>query len=98
MTEGPPLGAHLVAADRCQFRVWAPNVDFVELHIVAPRERRLALTRTAHGYHEAIVDAGAGTRYVFVVDGAERPDPASRLQPEGVHGPSEVVAEEFEWH
>ena len=92
------LGANLIEPDRCEFRVWAPYVDNVELHIVAPDDRRIALTKNAGGYHEAIIDAGAGTRYFFVVNGRERPDPASRLQPEGVHGPSEVVPRSFAWH
>jgi len=65
---------------------------------VAPRDRRVALAKGAGGYHDAIVDAGAGARYLFVVGGNERPDPASRLQPDGVHAPSAVVPEEFEWH
>src|SRR4051812_17505565 len=93
-----PLGANLIEADRCEFRVWAPEIDNVELHIVAPDERRIALTKNARGYHEATIDAGAGTRYFFSIDGNDRPDPASRLQPDGVHGPSEVVPREFEWH
>jgi maltooligosyltrehalose trehalohydrolase len=92
------LGAHLVEPGRCQFRVWAPFIDHVELHIVAPDDRRVSLTKNARGYHEAMVDAGADTRYLFIVNGRERPDPASRLQPEGVHGPSEVVSRDFEWH
>jgi maltooligosyltrehalose trehalohydrolase len=92
------LGANLIESGRCEFRVWAPNVDDVELHIVAPDDRRIALTKNARGYHDAIVDAVAGTRYFFVVNGRERPDPASRLQPEGVHGPSEVVPREFAWN
>ncbi len=96
--ERPRLGAHLLAPDRCEFRVWAPYLDRVELHIVGPDDRRVALTKDAAGYHEAVVDAGAGTRYLFAVNGNERPDPASRLQPEGVHGPSEVVPEELAWH
>jgi maltooligosyltrehalose trehalohydrolase len=96
-TPRPRLGAHLVAPNRCEFRVWAPDHDRVELHIVAPRERRVALSKGAGGYHEAVVDAGAGTRYFFVVNGSDRPDPASRLQPEGVHAASEVVPVEFEW-
>jgi maltooligosyltrehalose trehalohydrolase len=95
---GIPLGATLIAAERCQFRVWAPDVEQIELHIVAPDDRRIALKKNIRGYHEAMVDAGAGTRYFFVVNGNERPDPASRLQAEGVHGPSEVVPREFEWH
>jgi maltooligosyltrehalose trehalohydrolase len=37
-------------------------------------------------------DAGPGTRYRYSVDGAPgTPDPRSRFQPEGVHGPSEVI-------
>jgi maltooligosyltrehalose trehalohydrolase len=77
--------------------VWAPNRDRVELHIVAPREQRIAMTRTGDGYHEAVVECGEGTRYFFNVGGSDRPDPASRLQPEGVHGASEVVGEDFDW-
>jgi len=92
------LGANLIAPDRCEFRVWAPNADNVELHLVAPDDRRIAMRKNVRGYHEAIVEIGAGGRYVFVVNGRERPDPASRLQPDGVHGPSEVVSAEFEWH
>jgi maltooligosyltrehalose trehalohydrolase len=52
------------------------------------------------GYHEAVVhDAGPDTRYFYRLDGAkERPDPASRLQPDGVHGPSQVVdLGTFQW-
>ena len=92
-----PLGANLTSAFRCEFRVWAPLIDKVDLHIVAPDDRRVAMTKS-NGYHEAIVDADAGTRYFFTVNDRSRPDPASRLQPEGVHGPSEVVSHEFEWH
>jgi maltooligosyltrehalose trehalohydrolase len=96
---GIPLGAHVIDGKRCEFRVWAPSHTLVELHIVAPNEQRIAMTRDAAGYHYAVVDdCGEGTRYTFVLDGRERPDPASRLQPEGVHAPSEVVASDFEWH
>src|SRR5947209_5858812 len=91
-----PLGAR-VAGERTEFRVWAPYRDRVELHIVAPYEQRVAMARNGDGYHEAIVDCGEGTRYFFNVDGTDRPDPASRLQPEGVHGASEVVADNFVW-
>jgi maltooligosyltrehalose trehalohydrolase len=65
------------------------------------RERRVPLERAEEagrdgwqGWWTAAVDGvGPGARYLYVLDNAvERPDPASRLQPEGVHGPSEVVA------
>src|SRR5206468_10459911 len=96
---GPPLGAIVMPGNRCTFRVWAPLIDRVELQLVAPSKRRVPLTKTGDGYHEAIVDdVGDGAQYLFSVGGGERPDPASRLQPHGVHGPSEVVGRDFAWH
>src|SRR6476646_6990021 len=56
------------------------------------------MQKDAHGYHGASIECAEGTRYFYVVNGTDRPDPASRLQPEGVHGPSEVVGRDFEWH
>ena len=55
--------------------------------------RRVPMQRDAGGYWSATVDqTPAGTRYRYRLDGkAERPDPASFSQPEGVHGPSAVV-------
>jgi maltooligosyltrehalose trehalohydrolase len=91
------LGANLVGPERCEFRVWAPSIEDVELHIVAPSERRVPMTKDERGYHGADVECGEGTRYFYAVRGTDRPDPASRLQPEGVHGASEVVGRAFEW-
>jgi maltooligosyltrehalose trehalohydrolase len=91
-----PLGARVVG-DRTEFSVWAPYRERVELHIVAPSEQRIAMTKNGDGYHEAVVECGEGTRYFFNVDGTDRPDPASRMQPEGVHAVSEVVADNFVW-
>jgi maltooligosyltrehalose trehalohydrolase len=96
---GTRLGATLIGGGRCEFRVWAPNVERIEVHVVAPRDARVALKRNDSGYHEGVVDdCPAGTRYFYVLGGdKERPDPSSRFQPEGVHGPSEVVATDFAW-
>jgi len=94
-----PLGARVLAGNRCEFRVWAPYHDEVELHIVSPRERRAPMSKTENGYHEVIVDdCGEGTRYLYDLGENERPDPASRHQPEGVHKASEVIGRDFEWH
>ena len=52
------------------------------------------------GYFDVTVSGTEpGARYRYVLDGQkERPDPASRFQPEGVHGPSEVIdPEAFQW-
>jgi len=97
---GLSLGARVLEGGRCEFRVWAPSHERVELHIVAPRERRIAMEPAPAGYHEAIVDdCPEGTRYLFALsNGNERPDPASRHQPDGVHAASEVIASDFEWH
>lgn len=52
-----------------------------------------------NGYFEiALEGVQRGTRYSYRLDGrSDRPDPASRYQPEGVHGPSQVVEPDFEW-
>jgi maltooligosyltrehalose trehalohydrolase len=53
----------------------------------------IPLRRGSHGYHHAEVGGLApGDRYSLRLDGGPGlPDPASRYQPEGVHGPSAVV-------
>jgi maltooligosyltrehalose trehalohydrolase len=104
LSDRPRLGAHLLSGNRCEFRVWAPKRDAVELKIHStnqhsPNERRIPLNKQPNGYHEAVVDdCPEGTRYTFVLDGNDRPDPASRLQPDGVHQASAVVGDDFEWH
>jgi maltooligosyltrehalose trehalohydrolase len=57
------------------------------------------LHRTDTGVCGCFVEgASAGDRYGYLIDGDLRPDPASRFQPEGVHGPSEVVdARRYVW-
>jgi maltooligosyltrehalose trehalohydrolase len=93
------LGATYLGDHRCQFNVWAPFVDTMEAHIMTPNDRTVALERDAQGYHRALVHGvEPGTTYYYVLDGAqERPDPASRLQTQGVHGPSSVVSSAFGW-
>ena len=87
------LGANPLGDGRCRFLVYAPQAQRVELHVVSPRERTVPLARDERGYHEAVVeDAAPGTLYLYRLDGGkERPDPASRCQPQGVHGPSQIV-------
>ena len=91
-------GAEQLPDARCSFRVWAPTRERVEVRLVEDG-RVVPLERTERGYFEAIAsDVPPGTRYLLVLDGElERPDPASRFQPEGVHGPSAVVARDFAW-
>jgi maltooligosyltrehalose trehalohydrolase len=92
-------GALFLGNNRCSFRVWAPQVAHVELHIVSPDERIIPLVPEPRGYHAAIVEGvSPGTRYFYRLDGQkERPDPASRSQPDGVHQASEVADPAFAW-
>ncbi len=91
------LGAW-VSGDTVEFCTWAPAHDRVEVHITAPAEQRVTMTRGDDGYHTARADGvGAGTRYRFVLRDRELPDPASRAQPDDVHGDSAVIDPAFAW-
>ena len=85
------IGA-IPAAHDTHFRVWAPLAREVEV-VLTEHASRHALTAEESGYFAGIVpDAHAGDRYRYSLDGGEAfPDPASRCQPEGPHGPSEIV-------
>ncbi len=93
------LGATDLGDGRCEFLVWAPNAASAAVHLVSPGERVEPLEGSGNGYHSAVVhNVGPGTQYYFRLDGErDRPDPASRFQPAGVHGPSEVIDEGFPW-
>jgi len=87
------LGANLQQEKYCVFSVWAPFATSVELEIVTQHNRRIEATKMMYGYWKAEdANVGAGDRYFYILDGKGRlPDPASRFQPEGVHGPSEII-------
>ena len=96
-----PIGAE-VQADGVHFRVWAPRRRKVELIIESKSERDVVgLEREENGYFSIITArARAGTLYRFRLDGDDYlyPDPASRFQPEGPHGPSQVIdPSTFQW-
>lgn len=95
----PKLGPTLLGEGRCRFCVWAPFTNSVEVHLLSPQERLEPLVRDRHGYHCGVLDGvEPGALYRFRLDGSlERPDPASRFQPQGVHGPSQVVNAAFDW-
>src|SRR5262249_47046955 len=84
---------------RCCFHVWAPRCGQVMLHLLGP-DRLVPMQPIGHGWHEVIVDeVQPGRRYLYrVTGGRDRPDPASRSQPDGVHGPSEVIDPACDWH
>ncbi|UCD82504.1 MAG: malto-oligosyltrehalose trehalohydrolase [Desulfobacterales bacterium] len=98
------LGATYDKDGRCRFLVWAPRAERVEVRQLSPQERSEPLERLPQGYHRAVLnDFHPSDRYVYRLyqsqtgEPIDRPDPASRCQPEGVHGPSQIVETEFSW-
>src|SRR6185437_7978070 len=97
-----PFGAQVLPDGRVRFRLWAPAARHVDLVLQLPAapDRVLPLEASAGGWQELTTDqARTGSRYCFSVDGGMQvSDPASRRNPQGVHGPSEVVdPESFDW-
>jgi maltooligosyltrehalose trehalohydrolase len=90
----PSFGAWVVANGTC-FRVWAPEARTIEVLLLAGENKITpqALEKTADGCFTGIVPGvGADARYQYRLNGEQVfPDPASRYQPEGVHGPSQVI-------
>jgi maltooligosyltrehalose trehalohydrolase len=97
-----PFGAEIGAAGVVRFALWAPQAQRVELVLPeAPSPCRIAMQALAGGWFALETDAArAGTLYRFRIDGGrEVPDPASRCNPQGVHGPSEVIdPAAYAWH
>jgi maltooligosyltrehalose trehalohydrolase len=93
----PALGATYTPRETT-FHVWAPLVENVEVHLL-DKARYVPLQPARGGYFTGVIrDVPPGARYLYRLDGEkERPDPASKSQPEGVHGPSAVVDNAFAW-
>src|SRR6476661_7357383 len=95
----PTLGAHYLGEGATSFLVWAPNASSLDLRITRPEARTIRTEPRENGYFAAVVDGIVpDARYFYRLNGKiERPDPASRLQPEGVHGASAVMDPGFAW-
>lgn len=92
-----PVGAELQPGGGVHFRVWAPRRRKVTLFAHPPGDpahaQRLVL-QEEDGYYSGLApEAAAGWRYFYLLDDEDYryPDPASRFQPDGVHGASEVI-------
>lgn len=83
-----PHGPHAV-----RFRVWAPYARTVAVRLMDQDRTPVPMEPRDSGYFEATVsETEPGARYCYVLDGRkDRPDPASRFQPDGVHQSSAVV-------
>lgn len=94
------IGATPTTGDAVKFRVWAPHAKSVAVKLVDQDQVVVPMQRDEQGYFETVVTGVAPrARYRYVLDGGkERPDPASRFQSDGVHGPSVVVdPTSFQW-
>ena len=94
-----PHGAEFGSDGEVRFRLWAPGCRRIGLEVDG-ESRPQPLNALAEGWHELITpEVKGGARYRFVLpDGTRVPDPASRYQPEDVHGPSEVIdPRTWEW-
>src|SRR5579862_7956796 len=97
------FGASVRGDGTAEFRVWAPNLTNLAVRILGERPRTIPLTRSADPesaeFTATVPDVKEGTDYLYVLeDNRERPDPVSRWQPHGVHGPSRIVnPSSFNW-
>src|SRR4051812_400434 len=99
VTPSPPVvrrlsgGVELRGSGEAHARVWAPGCSTIDVVLDARRDDPIALARRDDGFFEGTIgQLSAGDRYWFRIDGDRlRPDPVSRSQPDGPHGPSAVV-------
>jgi len=94
----PALGARALPGGGCRFDVWAPGATRVAVELLDP-DTTAELEPFADGWFgAAVAGVDPGRRYRYRLDDGEPlPDPASGLQPDGVHGPSAVVDPGFRW-
>jgi maltooligosyltrehalose trehalohydrolase len=99
-----PIGAELLPHGGAHFRIWAPRRRKVEIVLEGKQDAQeisVELFPEPSGYFSGVVsEAADGTLYRFRLDGGDTlyPDPASRFQPEGPHGPSRIVdSRRFQW-
>ncbi|MEA9761452.1 malto-oligosyltrehalose trehalohydrolase [Xanthomonas campestris pv. raphani] len=85
----PAWGAWSAGDGQVRFALWAPDAHTVE--VIFDSGERAALQRQDDGFFSGVVACALDARYRYRVDGQTPvPDPASRWQPDGVHGSSAV--------
>ncbi|MEW6068669.1 MAG: malto-oligosyltrehalose trehalohydrolase [Nitrospirota bacterium] len=94
------VGADYLGNGKCEFRLWSPFLNNIELKIISPEHQILPMEKDKKGYWEKVVEGVfPGTLYLYSLDNkGDRPDPASHYQPQGVHGPSQIIDHtSFHW-
>src|SRR5207302_1531005 len=92
-----PFGTECRDDGTVRFRLWAPKAKSVSLCLESSEV--ITMPRLGDGWFELVREVPAGARYDFQIDNNQRvPDPASRYQPDGVHGSSQVIEPaKFDW-
>lgn len=93
------LGALPVKQAGYGFKVWAPFVERMAIELERNNEADLiVMQKDNDGYFNVLVNtAQPGDNYLFCFDDKKIPDPASRYQPQGVFGASQLVDQKFPW-
>ncbi len=93
-----PIGAEVMATEGVHFRVWAPKCERIEVVFAAVAGTAaiapLQLVAEGGGYFAGVASAArAGMLYHLRLNGSDQliPDPVSRFQPDGPHGPSQII-------
>jgi maltooligosyltrehalose trehalohydrolase len=97
----PYFGASILKSGTVAFRVWAPYAKEIQIKLIGqglPIQVPMSATER-HCFEAEVPHVTVGARYFYQINGEkDRPDPYSRFQPEGIHGPSEVVdPNAFSW-
>jgi malto-oligosyltrehalose trehalohydrolase len=97
-----PFGVEFISADRARFRLWAPSARSVTLIVESPGTEgglQVSLKDIGDGWRESVLEVAPGATYSYRIDNELNvPDPASRFNPRGPSGPSEIIdPEHFDW-
>lgn len=93
------IGPHRLPDGSWEFLLWAPHARSVQLQI-CPSSELIEMEPLPQGYFRAnVADLDEGAQYLYRLDGQRSlPDPASRFQPQGVHGSSQIIdTVSFQW-
>ena len=95
------IGASIADKGRIHFRVWAPRAKKLTVEVISGKNtKKIPLKKNENGYFDKFTEKVLkGDRYLYILDDTSHyPDPASRFQPEGVHGFSQIInPDDFEW-
>lgn len=81
------------------FKVWAPYAQAMTLELATTSSPKIMpMQKDSDGYFNANVNSAKENMcYYYCFSGKKFADPASRYQPEGVHGPAQIITQRFPW-